>query len=102
MTTLLEQIEREQDLEHSIAYWHKELMTDQDEVTSAITEPYMMGTWVMKLLKHAEALETDEQFYAATQMLDIGPAWHTLNAARQLRVTMSKYMEERARRYAEA
>ena len=102
MTTLLEQIEREQDLEHSTAYWHKELMTDQDEVTSAITEPYMMGTWVMHILKYAEALETDAQFYAATKTLDIGPAWHTLNAARQLRLTMSKYMEERARRFAEA
>lgn len=102
MTTLLEQIEREQDIEASADYWHKELMTDQDEVTSAITEPYMMGTWVMRILKYAEALETDEQFYAATKMLDIGPAWHTLNAARQLRLSMSEYMHERARRFAEA
>lgn len=102
MTTLLEQIEREQDLEHSIAYWHKELMQDQDEVTSAITEPYMMGTWVMRILKYAEALETEEQFYAATEALQIGPAWHVLNAARQLRLSMSEYMEERARRFAEA
>jgi len=101
MTTLLEQIEREQDLEHSTNYWHRELMQDQDEVTSAITEPYMMGTWVMHILKYAEALETDEQFWNATKTLEIGPAWHTLNAARQLRLTMSKYMEERARRFAE-
>lgn len=102
MTTLLEQIERERDIERSTDYWHRELMADQDEVINALLEPDMMATWLMKLIKYAEALETDEQFYAATKMIDIGPAWHTLNAARQLRVTMSKYMEERARRYAEA
>jgi hypothetical protein len=102
MTTLLEQIEREQDIEHSTAYWHKELMTDQDEVINALLEPDMMATWLMKLIKYAEALETDEQFHAATKALDIGPAWHTLLAARQLRVTMSRYMEKRAQRRAEA
>lgn len=102
MTTLLEQIEREEDVEHSTNYWHKELMTDQDEVINALLEPDMMATWLMKLIKYAEALETDQQFYAATKTLEIGPAWHVLHAARQLRLSMSKYMEERARRFAEA
>ena len=102
MTTLLEQIERERDIERSTDYWHRELMTDQDEVINALLEPDMMATWVMHILRHTAVLETDEQFYAATKMIDIGPAWHVLHAARQLRLSMSKHMEERARRFAEA
>jgi len=102
MTTLLEQIEREQDLERSTDFWHRELMTDQAELVDALGEPDMMATWLIDLLKHAEALETDKAFFAAAKALDVGPAFHTLFAARQLRVTMSRYMEKRAQRMAEA
>jgi len=102
---LIDKYRREDDLEHSTAHFHRELMADPAELVDDLGEQDMMATWLIELLKHAEQIESDKAFFDAAKLFaqDGGfhPAFYVLHAAHKLRVTMSQYMAKRARTLAE-
>lgn len=98
---LIEKYRREDELNLQTEYFFEQLMKDENEIADVLITSGLSAIWLIKVLKFAEEFETDDKFFALVKGMDTGAAFNTLFAAKELRVTISKHLYERARTLAE-
>lgn len=98
---IVEEWERERDLELKAEYFFSELMQDENEIADVILSGGLAPIWLIKLLQFAESFESDEKFHETARPVGTNDAFKALFAAKELRNCVTKVLSERALRMAE-
>lgn len=93
---VVEEWEREQDLELKAEHFFSELMRDENEIADVILSGGLAPIWLIKLLEYTEAFESDEKFHEIARPLGTNNAFMALFAAKELRNCIVKVLENRA------